>query len=134
MAAVRSYLNTEKGSDETEVLEVQNLTAATSGNLRKSPCEAKRELVLGSVALMALVVAELVLIFAIPGANYIGADGKAAHATILATLEFAGRFSITNLSPIQGIGSQMVPMNVWLNPAYWPFAIFDKEVCLCHRR
>jgi hypothetical protein len=107
---------------------VQNLTAATSGNLRKSPCEAKRELVLGSVALMALVVAELVLIFTIPGANYIGADGKAAQATILATLEFAGRFSITNLSPIQGIGSQMVPMNVWLNPAYWPFAIFDKEV------
>ena len=46
----------------------------------------------------------------------------------MATLEFARPFYITNLNPIQGLGSQMMPMNVWVNPAYWPFAFFDKEL------
>ena len=63
-----------------------------------------------------------------PGINYAGADGKAAQAEILATLEFARPFDITNLNPLQGLGSQMMPMNVWVNPAYWPFAFFDKEL------
>jgi hypothetical protein len=26
------------------------------------------------------------------------------------------------------MGSQMMPMNVWVNPAYWPFALFNKEL------
>jgi hypothetical protein len=26
------------------------------------------------------------------------------------------------------MGSQMMPMNVWANPAYWPFAFFDRQV------
>src|SRR2546430_486845 len=49
-------------------------------------------------------------------------------AEVLATLEFARPFAITNLNPLQGLGSQMMPMNVWVNPAYWPFAFFDKEL------
>ena len=77
---------------------------------------------------IALVGAELVLVVTIPGTNYGGADGKAAQAEILATLEFARPFDITNLNPLQGLGSQMMPMNVWVNPAYWPFAFFDKEL------
>ncbi len=79
-------------------------------------------------ALIALAGAELVLVIAIPGTNYGGADGKAAQAEILTTLEFARQFDISNLNPLQGMGSQMMPMNVWVNPAYWPFAIFDKEL------
>ena len=79
-------------------------------------------------AFVALVVAELLLVITIPGANYGGADGKAAQAEILATLEFARSFDISNLNPLQGMGSQMMPMNVWVNPAYWPFALFDKEL------
>ena len=79
-------------------------------------------------AFVALVGAELVLVITIPGANYGGADGKAAQAEILATLEFARPFDISNLNPLQGMGSQMMPMNVWVNPAYWPFALFDKEL------
>jgi hypothetical protein len=79
-------------------------------------------------AFVALVGAELALIITIPGGNYGGADGKAAQAAILATLEFARAFDISNLNPLQGMGSQMTPMNVWVNPAYWPFALFDKQL------
>src|SRR5215468_3436365 len=72
-----------------------------------------------------LLVAELVLVTTIPGTNYDGADGKAAQAEILTTLEFAKVFDITSLNPLQGLWSQMMPMNVWVNPAYWPFAFFN---------
>ena len=71
---------------------------------------------------------ELVLVLTIPGQNYAGADGKAAQAIILASLEFARPFHISNLNPLEGMGSQMMPMNVWVNPAYWPFAFFDRQV------
>jgi hypothetical protein len=79
-------------------------------------------------AFIALAVAELMLVLALPGINYGSGDGKAAQAEILATLEFARPFNITNLNPLQGLGSQMMPMNVWVNPAYWPFAFFHKEL------
>ena len=79
------------------------------------------------LAFIALAVAEVVLVLMMPGVNYAGADGKAAQAEILATLEFARPFSITNLNPLQGLGSQMMPMNVWVNPAYWPFAFFCSD-------
>jgi len=78
------------------------------------------------LAFIVLVFAELLLVLAITGTNYGSADGKAAQAEILATLEFARRFDITNLNPLQGLGAQMMPTNVWMNPAYWPFAFFDK--------
>ena len=83
---------------------------------------------LTAFAFIALLGAELVLIITIPGTNYDGTDGKAAQAEILATLEFARPFDITNLNPLQGLRSQMMPMNVWVNLAYWPFAFFHKEL------
>src|SRR6266550_7317461 len=80
-----------------------------------------------ALAFIALAVAELIFVVAIPGMSYRLADGKAAQAEILATLEFARPFEITNLNPLQGLWPQMMPMNVWVNPAYWPFAFFPKE-------
>jgi hypothetical protein len=38
----------------------------------------------------------------------------------------AGFFHFNNINPIEGLGSQIFPLNVWLNPAYWPFAILDR--------
>jgi hypothetical protein len=29
---------------------------------------------------------------------------------------------------MQGIGTQLIPLNVWANPAYWPFAFFGREL------
>ncbi len=102
--------------------------AAIRSDLSESPPKSYWGFVLVAFAFVALVGAELALIISIPGGNYGGADGKAAQAEILATLEFARAFDISNLNPLQGMGSQMMPMNVWVNPAYWPFALFDKEL------
>ena len=102
--------------------------AAGKSDLLESPRRTYWGFALVAFAFVALVGAELALIITIPGGNYGGADGKAAQAEILATLEFARAFDISNLNPLQGMGSQMMPMNVWVNPAYWPFALFDKEL------
>jgi len=95
---------------------------------RKSASRRYWSFALVAFTFFALVGAELALIITVPGVNYGGADGKAAQAEILATLEFGRPFDISNLNPLQGLGSQMMPMNVWVNPAYWPFALFDKEL------
>jgi hypothetical protein len=81
----------------------------------------------GSASVM-LLAAQWALSSAIHGTKYYGFDGKMAQATVLAALKYAGPFQVTTLSPIEGVGSQLLPMNVWANPAYWPFAFFDREV------
>jgi hypothetical protein len=104
------------------------LSAAASADLPAPWTPSHGRFLLILFAFAALAVAELVLMLMMPGINYAGADGKAAEAEILTTLEFARPFAITNLNPLQGLGAQMMPMNVWANPAYWPFAFFDKGV------
>jgi hypothetical protein len=79
-------------------------------------------------ALLALLVAQWMLSSAIHGTNYDGGDGKMAQATILAAVKFSGLFQVTTISPIEGIGSQLLPLNVWANPAFWPFHFFDKSL------
>jgi hypothetical protein len=86
------------------------------------------EILLASFALLALLGAQAMLSTAIQGTNYYGVDGNMAQAVILTVFEFGGRFGINNINPLEGIGSQLLPMNAWGNPAYWPFAVVDKEV------
>ena len=86
------------------------------------------ELVLVAIGFAGLLAAEALLCAAILGTNYYGFDGKMAQATILAAFKFGAPFSINDLNPIEGVGSQLLPMNVWANPAYWPFALVDKEL------
>src|SRR5712664_401522 len=58
--------------------------------------------------------------------TYFGtADGKMAEGVVRTAYRFAGWFNVTNLNPLQGAGSQMLPLNVWANPVYWPLAFFD---------
>src|SRR5205823_8284376 len=87
-----------------------------------------REWVLVGIAMVALMAAEALLCATVLGTNYYGVDGKMAQATILAAFKFGAPFSINDLNPIEGVGSQQLPMNVWANPAYWPFALVDKEL------
>jgi hypothetical protein len=101
---------------------------APAGNMPQSRNWIDAGILLVVIGFLALLGTELVLVLTIPGQNYAGADGKAAQAIILATLEFAKPFHISNLNPLEGMGSQMMPMNVWVNPAYWPFAFLDKQV------
>jgi hypothetical protein len=84
------------------------------------------ELSIFSFAVLGLVGVEVMFSAAIHGTNYAGGDGKMAQAIILAAQRFAGFFHFNNINPIEGVGSQLLPLNVWVNPAYWPFAILDK--------
>src|SRR3984893_4031902 len=86
------------------------------------------ELVVAGFALLALLAAQWTLFSYIHGTNYTGGDGKMAQATILAAVNFTAPFQLTTLSPIQGVGSQLLPLNVWANPAYWPFHFLDKAL------
>jgi len=86
------------------------------------------QFVVAGFAVIALVAAQLMLSAAIHGTNYSGFDGKAAQATILTAYKFANFFHFNSINPIQGVGSQLLPMNVWANPAYWPFAFLPKEL------
>jgi len=76
-------------------------------------------------AMLGLVAAELMLSGAIHRTNFAGGDGKFAQATILTAYKFGGFFHFNNINPLQGLGSQLLPINVWINPTYWPFAILD---------
>src|SRR6516164_9292953 len=114
----------------TEVSDRMSICAARRAAMPKSRGPAYRGFLLVAFAFIALLGAELVLVTTIPGTNYDGADGKAAQAEILTTLAFAKVFDITNLNPLQGLWPQMMPMNVWVNPAYWPFAFFNKELAV----
>jgi hypothetical protein len=86
------------------------------------------ELIVPGFALVGLLLAEWMLASAIYGTNYFGEDGKMAQATILAAMKFSGFFQVTTISPIEGVGSLLLPLNVWANPAYWPFHFLDRTV------
>jgi hypothetical protein len=88
------------------------------------------ELVVAVAALLFLVIAQIIFSAIVHGTNYPGGDGKLAQATILAAFRFGRWFEVTNINPIAGVGSQLLPMNVWINPAYWPFAFLDKEIAV----
>jgi hypothetical protein len=103
-------------------------TPAPAGDVPRSSSWIPAGMLLVVFGFLVLLGTELVLVLTIPGTNYAGADGKAAQAIILATLKFAKPFHISNLNPLEGMGSQMMPMNVWVNPAYWPFAFLDNQV------
>jgi len=79
-------------------------------------------------AVLALVAVQLMLSATIHGTNYSGGDGKLAQATILTAYKFASFLQFNIINPTQGLGSQLLPMNVWVNPAYWPFAFLPKEL------
>jgi hypothetical protein len=86
------------------------------------------EFIVAIFGLATLLVGQWMLSTAIHGSNYYGPDGMMAQAITLAAVKFAGIFDVTNLSPINGVGSQMLPKNLWANPSLWPFAFTDREL------
>jgi hypothetical protein len=110
---------------------LSNLACAGGhGEFVRPATESKRsaisfEIAIVTVAVLALLAAELILSSAIRGTNFAGGDGKFAQATVLVAYKFGGFFHFNNVNPLQGLGSQLLPINVWINPTYWPFAILD---------
>src|SRR5262245_41785488 len=88
------------------------------------------EFIIAGFGLIALLAAEWVLTSVIPGTQYSQGDGKVAQAVIHTALHFGGIFDLNNINPLQGMGSQLQPHNVWANPAYWPFALIDSSMAL----
>src|SRR5215217_5815234 len=88
---------------------------------------AASEVVIAGCGLLMLLAAQWIVCSVIPGSNYYTLDGKMVQSVVLTAFKFGGYFDVTNLNPVQGIGSQLLPKNVWANPAFWPFAFFDKE-------
>ena len=80
------------------------------------------------VGLVATLTTQLALAAVIKGATYGEMDGEAAQAAILTAFRFAGVFDVSSINPLQGIGSQLYPLNVWANPAHWPFAFLDRRL------
>jgi hypothetical protein len=85
------------------------------------------ELLVAGFEPLALLAVEWLLVSVVHGTNYDGGDGKMAQATILAAIKFGAPFHVTNISPIEGLGSQLLPINVWGNPAYWPFTFSTRR-------
>src|SRR5215813_1427718 len=63
----------------------------------------------------------------INGTHFAAGDGRMADAVVRTGYQFAGFLRLTNLNPLQGFGSQLLPMNVWINPVHWPLAFIDDD-------
>jgi hypothetical protein len=86
------------------------------------------EVLVAGFGLCALLLSQLMLSAAIHHTNYLGNDGKLYQSIIMTAFNFGGIFDVTNFNPMQGMGTQLIPLNVWANPAYWPFAFFGREL------
>src|ERR1700724_3279277 len=62
------------------------------------------------------------------GTHFATNDGKMAEGVVRTAYRFAGWFNVTNLNPLQGVGSQILPLNVWANPVHWPLAFFEGKL------
>jgi len=85
------------------------------------------ELLIAGSALLLLLAAQWILSSVILATNYYGGDGKMVQSAVLTAFKFGGYFDVTNLSPMQSPGTQLLPKNAWANPAFWPFAFLTKE-------
>ena len=92
------------------------------------PRLASSECLIAGSALLLLLAAQWILSSVILATNYYGGDGKMIVSVALTAFKFGGYFDVTNLSPIQSPGTQLLPKNAWANPAFWPFAFLAKEV------
>jgi len=59
---------------------------------------------------------------------YAGLDGNLFQFTIETFLQHTQPFSVNAINIFQGLGSPLIQMNVWLNPGYLVFSLFNAEV------
>src|SRR5258708_22556405 len=68
------------------------------------------------------------LVTTVTGTYVATKDGRMAEGVVRTAYRFAGWFNVTNLNPLQGAGSQLLPLNVWANPVHWPLAFFEGKL------
>jgi len=90
------------------------------------------QFVIVAFALCALLLVEWILetqlITTANGTHFATSDGKMAEGVVRTAYRFAAWFNVTNLNPLQGVGSQLLPLNVWANPVHWPLAFFEGKL------
>jgi hypothetical protein len=109
------------------IITVRATNKGAGPEIEESRLASPSKAAIATLALVALIAAEWMLTSISPGTNYGNGDGKLFQSIVLAALKFGGHFQVTNINPIQGIGSQLLPLNAWANPAYWPFALFNTQ-------
>jgi hypothetical protein len=87
----------------------------------------RAELIIAGAALVFLLIGEGVMGLMVRGTHIAAVDGKMAEAVVRAAFRLAAPFDVTNLNHLQGVGSLLLPFNIWTNPAYWPFAIIEGD-------
>lgn len=81
---------------------------------------------LSFVVALALTILLIWRAWTIIGPNtYQGGDGKSWQSLIREVIEFAPAFHVNILNPLQGAAGFGSPINVWVNPVYWPFFSAD---------
>jgi hypothetical protein len=95
--------------------------------VRRTLVIARSELVLAGIALLFLLIGEGVMSTIVRGTHFAAMDGKMAEAVVRSAFRLVAPFDVTNLNHIQGVGSLLLPFNVWANPAYWPFSIIEGD-------
>jgi hypothetical protein len=77
---------------------------------------------LSFVVALALTIPLIWRAWAIIGPNtYQGGDGKSWQLLIREVIEFAPAFHVNILNPLMGAAGFGDPVNVWVNPVFWPF-------------
>jgi hypothetical protein len=82
----------------------------------------RSELVLAGIALLFLLIGEAVMSAMVRGTHFAPVDGKIAEAVVRSAFRLVAPFDVTSLNHIQGVGSLLLPLKLWANPAYWPFS------------
>jgi hypothetical protein len=62
--------------------------------------------------------------------TYSGVDGKFNQDLITTYLSFGRPFEVNTVNPLEGVFSQLYPLNIWLNPGFMQFLIFDHDTAL----
>ena len=80
---------------------------------QRRPRLARAEFLVAGFAFLALLIGEASMNATIRGTQFAAVDGRMAEAVIRAAFKLAAPFDVTNLNHIQGIGSLLLPFNVW---------------------
>lgn len=82
------------------------------------------------VGIVLLFIGLVVVVTALGPATYSGGDGKFNQDLITSYLSLARPFTVNTLNPLEGVFSQLYPLNIWLNPGFVTFLIFDHDTAL----
>jgi hypothetical protein len=107
-----------------------SLIATNADDVADEPCSMQSRITqtgsawawVSFIVALALTIPLIWRVWVIIGPNtYTGADGKGWQTLIRTDIEFAPAFHVNILNPLQGAAGFGNPINIWVDPVYWPF-------------